>query len=215
MRDDRIYGAALVAGALAFLATGGLHPTGSQMLASQEAFDRVAPINVLAHSLGLFGIWLTAFGMVGFARRVGTQRPDVTAALVAFGLAAVMVSLAAVVDGLVATRLGSRIVETTDESQREVLRGFMSFCYNLASSLSRYYVTATAIAILLWSWAAWRTKFDRTLPWLGLAIGLGALVAQLRGELRMNVHDVIVLAVGQGIWMIWAGAALWLRPKDA
>jgi hypothetical protein len=214
MRDDKIHGAALIAGALAFMATGALHPTGSQLMASPAAFAEHGPINVLAHSLGLFGIWLTAFGIVGFARRVGPARPDVTAALVAFGLAAVMVTIAAIVDGIVATRLAARYVETIDEAQREVLRGFMTFCYNLASSLSRYYVTATAIAILLWSWAAWRVRFDRALPWIGAAIAVGALWAQMRGQLKMNVHDVIVLAVGQGLWMIWTGVALWRASKE-
>jgi hypothetical protein len=214
MRDDKIHGAALIAGALAFMATGALHPTGSQLMASPAAFAEHGPINVLAHLLGLFGIWLTAFGIVGFARRVGLARPDVTAALVAFGLAAVMVTIAAIVDGIVATRLAARYVETIDEAQREVLRGFMTFCYNLASSLSRYYVTATAIAILLWSWAAWRVGFDRALPWIGAAIAVGALWAQMRGQLKMNVHDVIVLAVGQGLWMIWTGVALWRASKE-
>jgi hypothetical protein len=214
MRDDRIYGAALILGALAFLGTAGLHPTGSQLLASPEGFAHSAPINVLAHALGLFGMWLTVFGVVGFARRVGLQRPDVTAALVAFCLAAAMVSLAAIIDGLVSTRLAQAYVATDDAAARTTLRGFMQFCYNMASSLTRYYVTAASIAILLWSWAAWRIRFDRVLPWLGVVIGVGALIAQLRGHLQMNVHDVMLLAIGQGLWMMWTGVAL-LRARAA
>ena len=85
----------------------------------------------------------------------------------------------------------------------------MRFCYVVASSLSRYYVTAAAVAVLLWSWAAWRMRFDRVLPWLGAAIGVAALVMQLRGALQMNLRDVMTLAVGQGVWMAWAGVALW------
>lgn len=209
MRDDRIHGGALVLGAAAFLATAGLHPTGRQMLESAEGFARYAPLNVLAHALGMIGIWLTLVGLVGLARRLGLQRPDVTAALVAFSLAAAMITLATIADGLVATRLAQAYIATDSAAQRETLVGFMKLCFNLASSLSRYHVTAVAVAVLLWSWAAWRARFDRVLPWLGAAIAVVALVAQLRGALQMDIHDVMLLAVGQGAWMVWAGIALW------
>ncbi len=215
MRDDRIYGGALILGAIAFLGTGALHPSGNQLLSSAESFARYAPINVLAHTLGLFGVWLTFVGLVGLARRLGPQRPAVTGALVAYGLAACMVSFAAITDGLVATRLAQAHLGAETAAQRETLIGFMKFCYNLASSLSRYYVTAVAIALLLCSWTAWVARFDRVLPWIGAAIGAGALVAQWRGALQMNLHDVMLLAVGQGAWMIWAGVALWRRPVES
>jgi hypothetical protein len=209
MTDDRIHGVALIGGAVAFLATAGLHPTGSQLLASPETFARYAPINVLAHVLAMFSVWLTLFGVVGLARHLGPRKPAVIAAFVAFALASAMVSVAAIVDGLVSTRLGAAYVASGDDAERAALKELMRFCYHLASSLARYYVTAASLALLLWSWAAWREKFDRVLPWLGAAIAALALAAQARGRLQMNVHDVMLLAVGQGVWMAWAGAALW------
>ncbi len=208
MREEKIYGAMLVLGALAFLGTGALHPTGTQMLASAESFAQHAPLNVLVHALALGGVWLTFVGLVGFARRLGLQRPDVIAGLVAYALAACMVCVAAITDGLVSTRLAEAHL-SADEPQRATLRALMKFCYYLASSLTRYYVTAMAVALLLWSWAAWRTRFDRVLPWIGAAIAAAGLVAQLTGHLRMNVHDVMLLAMGQGLWTIWAGIVIW------
>ena len=213
MRDDRIYGAALILGTVASLGTGMLHPTGGDLLRSPETFEHVARINVLAHALALAGVWLTAFGIVGLARRLGTQRPDVTAAAVAYGLAAVTLVLAAITDGLVSTRLAERLIGTDVAAERDLYKTLMTFCYYVASSLSRFYVTALAIAILLWSWAAWRTRFDRALPWVGAVIAIVALSAQLAGHMRMNIHDVILLVVGQGIWMVWAGVALLRRPS--
>ncbi len=68
-------------------------------------------------------------------------------------------------------------------------------------------------AVLLWSLAIWRTQFSRALPLAGLAIALAALGAQLLGHLRMNVHDVLLLAAGQGIWFVWAGILL-LRERS-
>jgi hypothetical protein len=212
MRDERFYGTALILGTVAMLGTGTLHPTGGNLLASAESFAHFAPINVLAHGLALAGVWLGGVGVVGLSRRLGTNRPDVTAALVAYGLATVAVSIAAVTDGIVSTRLAEAYVASDVDADRKVLRGFMQYSYNIASSLSRYYVSAVAVAMLLWSWAAWRTRFAVVLPWIGAVVAVVGLVAQLSGHLRMNTHDVLLLAVGQGIWMVAAGVALLRAP---
>jgi hypothetical protein len=208
MSTERIQGAALIAGAIALLATGLLHPTGGQLLASAEGFAHYATTNMLAHSLALLGVWLTTFGVAGVASRLGLRHPSVIAGLVAYGLAVALISMAAVVDGFVATRLAGDFVGTGIAGERDQLRLLMTFCFYVASSLSRVYVTGMAVALLLWSWAAWRTGFDRVLPWFGVAIATIALAAQLTGHLRMDVHDVMLLAVGQGAWLVWAGIAL-------
>ena len=208
MREQSIHGWALVLGTVAMLGTGTMHPTGPQLLASAEAFERSGTLNIAAHGLAMLGVWLGLFGAVGLSKRLGLWRSEVMAALVAYALVAVMIALAAVVDGLVATRLAGAYVATADAHEREVLRGFMHFSVNIASSISRVYVTGAAIAVLLWSWAAWRTGFSRVLAGLGLAIAVAALVAQLAGHLRMNVHEVLLLAAGQGLWFAAAGALL-------
>ncbi|MBN8480716.1 MAG: hypothetical protein J0L88_03895 [Xanthomonadales bacterium] len=208
MRDQSIHGWALVLGTVAMLGTGTMHPTGPQLLASAEAFERSGTLNIVAHGLALVGVWLGFFGAVGLSKRLGLWRPDVMAALVAYALVAVMIALAAVVDGIVATRLAGAYVTTADEHERELLRAFMHYSVNIASSISRVYVSGAALAMLLWSWAAWRTGFSRVLAGLGLAIAVVALVAQLAGHLRMNVHDVLLLAAGQGLWFAVAGIAL-------
>lgn len=214
MSDDKIYGATLIGGALALLGTGTLHPTGGQLLASAESFAHHAPINVLAHSLALVGVWLTSCGVFGLARRLGLHRIDVIAGLVAYAMVALLISVAAVIDGLVATRLAENFVGTELATGRDDARLLIQFCYYVASSLSRVYVSGMAIALLLWSWAGWRTGFDRVLPWIGGAIALVAIGAQLAGHLRMNVHDVMLLATGQSVWLVWAGFAL-LRTRPA
>lgn len=213
MRDEQIHGLALILGTVATLGTGLLHPTGPQMLASAEAYANTAALNVGAHGLALVGVWLTLFGTLGLSRRLGLARADVTAAMVAYALVAVLISLAGVVDGFVLTRLAGGYVETTDAQERETFMAFMKYCYNIASSISRVYVTGAALAVLLWSLAIWRTQFSRALPLAGLAIALAALGAQLLGHLRMNVHDVLLLAAGQGIWFVWAGILL-LRERS-
>lgn len=208
----KFYGWALIAGTLAFLGTGTLHPSGRQMLADVQTFAHYAPINVLAHSLALAGVWISLTGIVGLSRRFSLDRPVVVAALVSFSLAAVLVSLAAVVDGIVSTRLADAYVHSDVEADRKVLAGFMQYSYNIASSISRYYVCAVAVAVLLFSWVAWRDRFDRGLAVAGATIAVAGFIAMVTGHLRMDVHDVLLLALGQGIWMLWAGVAL-LRER--
>jgi hypothetical protein len=212
MKQETLYGGALIAGSLALLATGALHPTGGELLASREAAEHVGLKNTIVHAIALAGVWSALFGVVGFSRRLSFARADVTAALIAFAMASFAVMVAAIIDGIAIPKLARWYFEL-DGSVRDGIRGQMYYSGLLASSLSRFYVSAVAVAVLLWSWAVWRTRLDRVLPWVGVAVAVPAVIGQLSGYLQMNVHDVLILAVGQGVWMIWTGVVLMRAPK--
>ncbi len=207
MRQDSIYGSALLGSALVMLAMGVSHPTGAELMQSRETFAHVAFVNTLAHSLAMLGAWLALFGLTGLSRRLGMQRADVTAALIAFGLASVAVILAAVLDGLVVPKLAGRLFVAGEALQHD-LRQQIRFCVTLAIALTRFYVVAVAVAMLLWSWAAFRTGFARVLPWVGAAIAGIGLAAQLGGFLEMNVHDLLMMVLAQSVWTVWAGIVM-------
>jgi hypothetical protein len=214
MRQERVYGGALVLSAVALLATGMFHPTGAQILQSAEAAERVGLKDTIVHAFGLGSVWLALFGMVRLSQLLGFARLEVQAAFIAFAMACGAVMIAAIVDGILVPKLASRYFEVEEPTRGSVLE-LMRFCGSLASALSRFYITAVSVAVLLWSWAAWRTRFHRVLPWVGVVVALPALVAQLLGYLHMNVWDVLVLALGQGVWMVWAGVVLMRLPEVA
>ena len=207
MRDETLYGAALILSAVGMLATGAFHPTGHQLLASPEAIAHVGLVNKVVHGMALGSVWLSFFGVVGLSRRLGLQRLDVTAALAAFAMGVMALTCAAVTDGIVATELANGLVGA-DEATRSGIMPLLRLCGLIASSMSRFDVAAVSVAMLLWSVAMMRTGFSRALSWVGVIIGAVGLLALFSGHLRMNVHDLIAMVVGQSIWTVWTGIAL-------
>ena len=207
MRDQRVYGVALILSAVGLLVTAGFHPTGGQMLASRDTFEHVALVNTAVHSLAIGSAWLLLFGMVGLSRRLGLQRVDVTAALVAFAMGTLTVTCAAVIDSLVVPQVG-RSTFGADEASRNGLLQLMRYSFFTASALSRVWVAAESVAILLWSVAMLRTGFDRVLPWLGIVVALLGLAGQLSGFLTMNIHHLMLVVLVQGVWLVWTGVLL-------
>jgi hypothetical protein len=68
--------------------------------------------------------------------------------------------------------------------------------------MTRFYMVAASVAIPLWSVAMLHTQFNRMLPWAGLAIALLGFLGQFSGFLRMNVHDLMLMVLGQGVWTV-------------
>jgi hypothetical protein len=213
MQEQRIHGIALLLSAVGFLATAGLHPMGPQVTASSAAIEHFSLMNKAVHGIALGSIWLSLFGVVGLSRALGFQRPDVTAALTAFAIGAVMVTFAGIMEGLVASELARRLVGADDAARQDVVQ-LMRYCFLIASSLTRFYVVAASAAIVLWSTAMLRTGFSRVLPWVGFFIALLGFVGQFSGYLRMNTHDLMLMVVGQGVWIVWTGVVMIRRDQQ-
>jgi hypothetical protein len=131
----------------------------------------------------------------------------VTAALAAFAMGVVALTCAAVMDGIVASELAKGLVGA-DEPARSSVMQLLRLSGLVASSMSRFDVAAVSIAMLLWSVAMRRTGFSRALSRAGVIVGAVGLLALFSGHLRMNVHDLLAMVLGQGIWTVWAGIAL-------
>lgn len=213
MRDETLYGGALILSAVGMIATGAFHPTGHQLLASPEAIAHVGLMNKIVHGMALGSVWLSFFGVVGLSRRLGLQRLDVTAALVAFAMGVMALTCAAVTDGIVATELAKGFIGADEATRNSVLQ-LLRLCGLIASSMSRFDVAAVSVAMLFWSVAMMRTGFSRALSWAGVIIGVVGLLALFSGHLRMNVHDLIAMVLGQGIWTVWTGVVM-IRHRES
>jgi hypothetical protein len=213
MQEQRIYGIALLLSTVGLLATAGLHPTAPLMPDSSATIERFSLMNKVVHGLALGSVWLSLFGVVGLSRSLGFQRPDVIAALTAFAMAAMMITFAAVMDGLVASELARRLIGADDAARQDVVQ-LMRHCFLIASSLTRFYVVAASAAIALWSVAMLRAGFSRVLPWVGFFTALLGFVGQFSGYLRMNTHDLMLMVVGQGVWIVWTGLVMIRRDQQ-
>ena len=211
MRENSVYGTALIGGSALLIAMGLIHPTGAQLLASRETFEHVALINYAAHSLAIAGAWLAMVGLGGFSRLLGSARPVVTAAFLGFALTAVAVIVAAGLDGFVVPQLARRWFDA-DPASRAALRELMRFCVLIASTLTRIYMVLGSAAVLLWSLGVWNARLSRGLPWVGVLVAVAAVAVTIGGPPFVSVHELLALVLCQAAWMIWAGIILIRAP---
>ncbi|MBV8210036.1 MAG: hypothetical protein JO133_08225 [Burkholderiaceae bacterium] len=207
MQSNRLYGYALIVGAVLLLTVGATHPTGAKLFESRESFEHVALVDRFAHSAGIAGLWLTVVGFAGFSRFLGAERPTVAVAFITITIATGAGLVAPAIDGFVVPQLGDRWF-VADEATRSTLRLLMQYCVMIASALTRVYFVFASAAILLYSSELWRTQNNRGLARLGAFVALAAIATAVGGPSMVSVHELLALVVGQAIWMIWAGTIL-------
>jgi hypothetical protein len=212
MTDNRRSSLALVAGSAGMIITMALHPMGRIAPAELEAVVRKL---LAVHSVALASIPLLLLGAWGMARRLSGPDRLSWAGLGVFGYAVAAILTGAVFDGLVEPRLLQQIVGTEGPT-REVWQTIMKYNGIVDSAFVRVYVVAAGVAILLWSAAVVKNK---QLGW-GLALyggllGLITVIGVLAGMLRPQSHGFALVIVGEALWFLVAGAALWREPRAA
>lgn len=205
MKVESVYGSSLIAGTLAGMVTMVLHPTGSQLLADVQ---RVAPVAVAVHALALAGLAITFFGTIGLTRRLSLDGEGAIAGLVAYGMAAVAVLIAAVASGLLATGLASHLAVASG-TDRELTAALFNYTGQINQAFARVYAIASSVAILLWSGAIIsHGRLARGSGILGVVVGVLALLAVTIGHMRLDVHGMGAVVLTQGAWMITMGVLL-------
>lgn len=205
MKRESVYGSALIAGTLASIVTMILHPTGSQLLADVQ---RLAPVGVAVHALALAGLPISFFGAIGLTRRLALDGEGAVAALVAYGMAAVAVLIAAVASGLLATSLASHMAITSG-SERELTGALFNYTGQINQAFAKVYVIASSVAILLWSGAiTTHGRLARGAGILGFVVGTLVLVAVTIGHMPLDVHGFGAVVLTQGVWMITVGTLM-------
>lgn len=211
MHDNRIYGAALILSVIGSLLTAHVHPTGLHGAASPDAVEHILRLNIGVHTLALVSIWLTVVGLAGLSRHLGFGRPEVIAALAAYTMAVIAVMSAAIASGFVMTELMRSTFEA-DESARGGLQLLSTLTHHLNGAYAKVHVAASSVAILLWSVAMLRARFSKVLPFVGFVSLLAPAVVLFNGHLHMNVHDLLLVVLAQGVWLAWTGVLLIRLP---
>jgi hypothetical protein len=209
MHSNKVHGAVLMASTLVLFVMVGMHP--SRIPAdSHEALEHLRLVAGFAHALAVVGVWLSLWGLAGFSQVLGITRPRVVAALTAFVLPAAALCVAAMLDGFVIPELAKGLVGADAAHQAEIW-SLVRFCVLIASAITRLYLFAVALAIVLWSWEAMRAGFGRALLWVSLAIAALAIALCFGGPTFVTVHELMLLVIGQSVWMVWVGVLLWRR----
>ena len=213
MTDDRKAGIALIFGSLGGILTMAIHPSaGSSLTAAQAA--HLSMVSAAAHSIAMISVFLLFLGACGLTRRTAAADRISFTAMVSYGFACIAIVIAAAVSGFIVPGIIKHMVRDVPDAAHQwqiVIDGI----FQINQAFARIYSVAASMAIILWSISALRNKG------LGQGVAIyGCIVAPLIilgiaiGHLRLDVHGMAVIMLGQAIWFILVGAQMCSRPAS-
>jgi hypothetical protein len=214
MIDDRSSGMALIIGSAGIIITLVLHPSGHGLFQA-DTFDSAARTLMAVHSIALLSFPILLMGAYGLSRSLALPAntfPFALSGLLFYGFALAAMMIGVVFDGLVSPGLAKQIINTTGS----VGQGWkIAFNYNglLDQAFVRVFVVGSSVAILLWSASIMKATISRTAGISGLVLGVGAIAAQLTGQMDRAPHVFLIVLVGQAVWFTILGVILSRRPQ--
>jgi hypothetical protein len=214
MTDDRKSGIALIGGSLGCILTMAIHPTaGASLTASQVAHLAVA--SATAHSLAMISSLLLFLGACGLVRRIAAADRIAFAAIVTYGFACVAALIATAVSGFIVPSIMSHMVRDVPAAAHQ-WRIVIDGTFQINQAFARIFSVAASIAIMLWSVSALRNGgLGRVVATYGSVIAPLTILGVSIGHLRLDVHGMTVVVLGQAIWFIIVGTQLCSRSVSA
>jgi hypothetical protein len=213
MTDDRKAGIALIAGSLGGILTMAVHPTGTALLNADQV-EHLLILSGAAHSLAMVSILLLCLGTCGLATRLAAANRISFAAIVTYGFGCVAIMIAAAVSGFIVPDIMKHMARDVPAAAREwqiVITGI----FQINQAFARIYSVAASIAIILWSIAALRNGgLGRGIALYGCVVAPLIILGISIGHLRLDVHGMAVVMLGQVIWFILVGSQLCSRPTS-
>lgn len=210
MTDDRKSGIALIAGSLGGILTMAIHPTGAASLTADQV-AHLAVASAAAHSLAMVSFVVLFLGGCGLARSIGAPDRIAFSAIVTYGFACVAGFIATAVSGFIVPSIMRHMildVPATAQQWRIVIDGI----FQINQAFARIYSVAASLAIILWSVSALRNGgLGRGVATYGCVIAPLIIVGIVIGHLRLNVHAMAMVVLGQAIWSVIVGAQLYSR----
>lgn len=208
MTDDRKSGIALIAGSLGGILTMAIHPTAGGQLTPEQA-AHLAVASAVAHSLAMVSFVLIFLGACGLARRISAADRLAFAGLVTFGFACIAVLIATAVSGFIVPDIMRRMAHDVPAAGQQ-WRMIITSIFQINQAFSRIYSVATSLAIILWSVSALRNGgLSRKVAAYGCVIAPLIILGIVIGHLRMDVHGMGAVVLGQAIWFIVVGAQMY------
>ena len=213
MKDNRLGGIALIAGAIAGMITMSLHPSGHHGIMSPREMEILALLTRAVHALAIISLPLSFLGCMAMTRRLASPSRLSVAALVVYGFAVIAIMIAASMSGFVAPGVMSKLV--AGDPLTDTRRLFLDYTFQLNQAFASVYVVGSCVAIILWSIAILKTRqLALGLGFYGVVLGLAILAVLFSGSLALNVHGFGLVTFTQAIWFIVAGALLWRAREE-
>ena len=213
MTDDRKAGIALIAGSLGGILTVAIHPTGTASLSADQV-AHLAIVSGAAHSLAMVSVLLLFLGTCGLARRLASADRISFAAMVIYGFACVAIMIAAAVSGFIVPDIMKRMVRDVPAAAHE-WQIVMTGIFQINQAFGRIYSVAASMAVILWSISVLcNGGLGRGVAIYGCVIAPLIILGIAAGHLRLDVHGMAAVMLGQAIWFIVAGSQLCSRPTS-
>jgi hypothetical protein len=213
MTDDRKAGIALIAGSVGGILTMAVHPTGAASLTADQV-AHLSLVSAAAHSLAMISVLLLFLGACGLTRRLAADDRMSFAAIVTYGFACVAIMIAAAVSGFIVPDIMKHMVRDDPAAAHQwqiVIVGI----FQINQAFARIYSVAASIAIILWSVSVLRNGgLGRSVAIYGCVIAPLLILGIGIGHLRLDVHGMTVVMLGQVIWFIVVGSELCSRPPS-
>lgn len=210
--EARIAGIVLVAATLLSILMMAHHPTASTHDAASLAADiaGTATLSRVVHGVLIALVGFELYAFVVFSGRIAPGASAARAAIVAYAIGAGAMIGAALISGFVVSSLGVYYASATDPAP---FADFARVCMAGNQALAKLGVIAMSTAIVLWAIALLHDRArNRWLAIVGFLAGLAPAIALLAGAIRLDVHGMMLVVVGQAIWNLAAGTAL-IRGK--
>ena len=149
--------------------------------------------------------------MLGFAGRLGLNRPHVLIGTVASGLALVLISQAVLFDGFIAPALAVPCISVGGQCAHDA-QTLLGFGALQIEYLTRFGLFALATSTALW---AADLTFRKDRARVAGALGLISAAAQfgilVTGTQRLNPHSLALVVAAQAIWYLSVASVIALR----
>jgi hypothetical protein len=210
MTDDRKAGIALIAGSLGGILTMALHPTGAASL-NAEQVGHLFALSGAVHSLAMVSVLSLFLGACGLTRGIAAVDRISFAAIVTYGFACVAIVIATAVSGFVVPSIWKHMVGDVPAAAHQwqiVIDGI----FQINQAFARIYSVAASIAIILWCVSTLRNGgLGRGVAIYGCVVSPLIILGIGIGHLRLDVHGMAVVMLGQVIWFILVGSQLCSR----
>lgn len=206
MQSQKVTGLALIVGTLSMIVGIAIHPhhgpVAGDSAGQNNAFANTVVIVIVLGSFGLLG--------VGFLRLLRSTAPhpwnDV--ACIALAIAGICGSLAGIIGHLVVPRLVEH-VNAADQSDQAIVNVVVANDMILSASLVQTSFAAWAIGVVCLSISMLHSSTGwKIVGACGVALGLGIVLALVFGRLQISLHNIGLVVLASGIWVIAIGAGL-------
>jgi hypothetical protein len=214
MKKFNIYAIALILGSIGGILTMIAHPVGVDVAPTNENASHAIQLGIMVHALAVASVMIQYFGLLGFCRNLGLERPIVSAALVIYGFSAVAVMCAAVLDGFGATALAKDAL-SADEPTRKLLSLLSHYNYYVNQGFAKIFLVGSSVAVIIWSGLLLKLGgFAKIIGVLGCAISSICLILFVAGHLQTDRHGFGLFFFAQSVWMVLT--AVWIfRNNDS